>query len=197
MEEATRRIMLAKELLLELKATVSHIKNISTDISDSTGGVLGKVYEDHLDKIQGKVNQFNDHIDRIKTIHQEITKVVNEWYDFIQNDKELGRITFPLKLHNKRKTIQKTIRCYKNEISSMMIRNRLIREEMIRLESDLEFEATQRLKKDVRYDDYMTHLKRKSEILEVLQYLLQNLEGCSIKEIDVDHLDDCLQKMPS
>lgn len=195
-EPESGRIELARAMIAELNTTVAHIRRISDNIGDESEHVLTRVYEDHTGKIGEKVDAFNSNVERIKAIHQELTKAVNAWYDFTRDERELHRLGFPIRLAARRRTIQRTIATLKEEISSLLIKNRLIREDIQKLERDLEFEATQRLKKDVRYEDYTAHLLRKAEILEELRYLLPSLPGQPLKAIDTARLEEALTHLP-
>jgi len=195
-EPESSRVELARAMITELHNTVSHIRRISENIGDESELVLAKVYEDHAGRIREKVDAFNSNVARIKAIHQELTKAVNAWYDFTRDDKKIHRLDFPIRLSARRRTISRTIMSLKEEISSLLIKNRLIREDIQKLERDLEFEATQRLKKDVRYEDYTAHLLHKTEILEELRYLLPSLPGQPVKAIDTARLEDALASVP-
>jgi hypothetical protein len=190
-----RRSTLASELLMQLRDVRNHINKITEDLGDSSKTFLGKVYEDHSAKIQEKVNLFNQNVEAVKNINLEITSTVNEWYKFVKDERELSRFLFPIRFHIKRKTVMSKTRELKQEITSLGIKNRIIREDIQHLESTLEFEATQRLKKDVQYADYLSHLKTKSVLIEDLKYLLPTLTGMPVKDLHLDRLDEAIKAL--
>lgn len=191
-DSCEKRQLLALELIYKLNDIISHIKNIMDDLGDSSNEFLCSVYQHNTDKINEKVELFNKNVERVKEINLEITKVKNQWYAFIKNEKELQSLLFPFKLALVKKSILSKTKELKAEITSIGIKNRLIREDIIRLESDMELEATRSLKKDIRYEDYLSHLKAKSLIVSELKYLLPTLSNVNIRELDVDKLDNTI-----
>lgn len=194
-DTAERRRLLARELLIQLKNIKDHLQALSDDLGDSSGSFLSKVYEDHYEKIREKINVFNKNVERVKELNLEITATFNDWYLFTKNDKELKSPLFPIRLFLKRKKMQAKTRELKQEITSIGIKNRLVRDDIQRLESTLEYEATVRLKKDVRYEDYVSHLKTKSQLIEELQYLLPTLPGFPVTEIHMGRLEEAIQNL--
>ena len=187
-----RRRILSRDLLIQLREVKNHINKITADLGDHSNTFLKKVYEDHSEKIKEKVALFNHNVEAVKQINQQITASVNAWYQFVKDERELSGILYPIRFHMKRKAIISRTRELKQEITAIGIKNRIIREDIQHLESTMEFEATQRLKKDVQYDDYLSHLKTKSALIEELMYLLPTLEGMPIKEIHMDNLDEAI-----
>lgn len=194
-ESVERRKTLAVDLLTQLKDARDHLNDIMTNINDSSGEFLGKVYEDNYDKIREKVNLFNQNVERVKALNLETTASFNEWYLFIKDDKQLSSLLFPLRIRLKRKQMKARTREIKQEITSIGIKNRLIREDIMRLESDLEYEATVRLKKDVRYNDYLSHIKIKSMLVEEIKYLLPTISEIDISEIHMDRLEETIEAL--
>ncbi len=188
-----RRKTLAKEYLMQLKDVRDHLQALSDDLGDSSGTFLSKVYEDHYGKIREKIDVFNKNVEKVKEINLMITATFNDWYLFTKNDKELKSLFFPIRLYFKRKQMQARTKELKQEITSIGIKNRLVREDIQHLESTLEYEATVRLKKDVRYEDYASHLKTKSQLIEELKYLLPTLPDFPIREIQMDRLEEAIQ----
>lgn len=187
-----RRKILARDLLIQLRDVRNHINKITDNLGDNSNAFLAKVYEDHSEKIKEKVNLFNLNVEAVKNINQKITATANEWYQFVKDERELSSILFPVRFYMKRKTVMSKTRELKQEITSNGIKNRILREDIQHLESTLEFEATQRLKKDVQYADYLSHLKTKSALIDELQYLLPTLGVIPIKEIHMDRLDEAI-----
>lgn len=192
-----KRKALALKLITQLKNVRDHLKKISTDLDDSSTLFLSKVYEDHNEKIQEKVDLFNKNVERVKNLNHEITAVVNDWYAFIKSEKELRSLFFPIRLYFKRKQMQSKSKELKQEITSISIKNRLIREDIQRLESNLEHEATLRLKKNVQYEDYLSHLKTKTQLIDEIKYLIPTLSGVPIREIHIDQLEEVLASLCS
>ncbi len=190
-----RRKTLAREYLVQLKNVRDHLQTLSDDLGDSSGTFLSKVYEDHYGKIRDKIDVFNKNVEKVKELNLMITATFNDWYLFTKNDKELKSLFFPIRLHFKRKQMQAKTKELKQEITSLGIKNRLVREDIQRLESTLEYEATVRLKKDVRYEDYASHLKTKSQLIEELKYLLPTLPDFPIREIQIDRLEEAIQSL--
>jgi hypothetical protein len=187
-----RRRVLALDLLTQLKSIRDHLNEIMSDLNDSSGDFLKRVYVDNNDKIEEKVSQFNENVERVKSLNLDMTSTFNDWYLFIKDEKELSSPLFPLRLRHKRKQMKSKAKDIKQEITGIGIKNRLIREDIMRLESNLEYEATVRLKKDVRYEDYLSHIKIKSQLLEEIKYLLPTISGIDISEIRMDRLEDVI-----
>ncbi|MCX7774021.1 MAG: hypothetical protein N2376_13005 [Clostridia bacterium] len=191
-EGLERRFTLAAELIAGLIEIRNHILKLTDDLGEESNGFLRKVYEDYSDKIKEKVALFNQNVEKVKGLNHDITNEVNGWYAFIKDEKALGSFLFPLRLYAKKKQVRGRIRELKQEISSIAIKTRLIREDIQRLQGDLEYEAAQRLKKDVRYEDYLSHLKLKSRLVEELNYLLPTLAGIPGKIIFLENLEETL-----
>lgn len=187
-----RRRALALELLLKLKEIRNHVEKLMNHLGDSSGDLLSTVYQDHKEKVQEKVDLFNGNIEKVRELNLKKTALYNEWFIFIKDAEELKNPLFPFHLLSKRKKIKKELWELKEEISAIGIRNRLIREDILRLEGDMEYEATLRLKKDVRYEDYLSHLKMNGNLLDEVRYLIPTLPGVSITEIDMDRLDETI-----
>lgn len=196
-EHVKKRIALVRKLLLDLHNTVGHIGRITENMGDASEDMLKKVYEEHQEKIGDKVHAFNSNVSRVRDIHQEITRLFNSWHDFTRDAHELSRLSFPFKVRQKQHLYQKALKDLQEEITGILIRNRLLKEDIARLESDLAFEAAQRLKKDVRYEDYLTHLKRKSELIGELRYLLPTLPEVPVRVLDIHNLQDALDHLPA
>lgn len=190
-----RRRALAVELLSQLKNVGDHLRRITDDLGDSSQEYLNKVYEDHSGKIKEKVDQFNQNVEKVKNLNVGITSSINEWYQFTKNEKELSSLFFPLRLYFMRKRIKSKIKEHKAEITNIGIKNRLIVEDIQRLESNLEYEASARLKKDVRYQDYVAHLETKARLIEEIRYLIPTIPGLSIKEIQLDRLNEAIEQI--
>lgn len=190
-----RRRLLARDLLKQLRDVCDHINKITEDLGDSSKSFLSRVYDDHSEKIQEKVNLFNKNVESVRNINIEITNTINEWYKFAKDEREMARWLFPVRFFLKRKQVISRVKELKQEITGVGIKNRIIREDIQHLESTLEYEAAQRLKKDVRYKDYLSHLKTKSMLLEELKYLLPTLHETPLKELHTDKLDEAIETL--
>lgn len=194
-ETIERRKILAVDLLTRLKSVRDHLEEIMADLGDSSVDFLNKVYADNYDKIEEKVDLFNKNVEQVKELNIQMTAAMNDWYRFIKDDNELSSPLFPLRLRLKRKQLERKVKEIKQEITGIGIKNRLIGEDIKRMESTLEYEATLRLKKDVRYEDYLTHLKLKSQLIEEISYLLPTIPGICIDKIHLDHLDEAISAL--
>ncbi len=188
-----RRKALALELLVRLKEIRDQIQSIMASLGDSADQFLSTCYEDHVDKIKEKVSLYNRNIERIEALNLSHTALITDWFLFIKNEKVLSSPLFPFHLFFKKRKIKAEIRGIKEEISNLVIKNRLIREDIQRLESGLEVEADLKLKKDGRYEDYLAHLTLKSQLIREIEYLFPTLSGVDMAQIHMDGLEEAIE----
>jgi len=188
-ENMRKRIELAIGMMKELREKRDDISRFAEAIGASSGDALKKVYELNQDRIRGKVELFNRNIDDANSAYSRITETMNAWYSFSADDKQWGGLLFPFRLMKRRKDAKKNIRHCKDDINAISISNRLLREDILRLESTLECEASKSLREDVRYDEYNCILARKALLIDALQYLLPTIPGMPLRKISIDHIE--------
>lgn len=172
-----RRINLLKELLHELKKTEKQLEGSIVEIGNLSEIYYQKALTEFYDEIQLEIDKYRDNIKRISEINNKTTENVNSWYGFAKNKDEMSGITFPIRYFLLKRKLRKSLRMMKNEVSSITIDNRFIKEKLALLEQQLEIKAIQKIKEDDSYMNYGILIQKKDLLISQLNYLIPTIPG--------------------
>lgn len=171
----TKRKQLASALLNELKSINSNLENIASEMERNSGAFYEDAFKEKRSELEAVMESYHQNVVRVREINNEITASINSWYGFIKDENENGKINFPLLFFFKKRTLYKKIKNLNDEISSITINNRFIKEQLTALEHQLEIKAVSLARSDGNYKEYENLLLKHKTISEELKYLLPTL----------------------
>ncbi|NJD04790.1 MAG: hypothetical protein FIA99_19810 [Ruminiclostridium sp.] len=190
-----RRLILLKELLLEMKDSDSQMECLIIEIEKLSGVYYQYAYSECREEIQAEIDKYTNNNSRINNINHEITSKINFWFDFVKNTNEVSKLTFPFMFFLKKRKLRKLLKKSNDEISSITIDNRFIKEKLTLLEHQLEIKAIQKIKEDKAYLDYDRLLKKKDLLASELVYLLPTISGLCPAVIDSPGINELFKRL--
>lgn len=192
------RITFVVELLMDLKNTCNQLVQASSGIEKCSDSFYEKLFHENRGKIQSELDKYSGNTAKAKQYKLEMTEKINSWYEFIKNEKEIKKITFPVKFYLKKRELQRFIKRMNEAISSMAIQNRFIKEKLTAWEHELELKSIQQIKQGEDYSIYEQLIRKKEHLISDLKYLLPTISGICPIEFglsDIDGLVEALLKM--
>ena len=175
-ESITKRKNLISDIEEELKKVNELIDGKSSLLAFIPDDFMQKIHYENRDEIDKRVNTYNDSIKRVQVLNNELTKSINDWFSFTKDEKELKKIFFPIRFMVRKKKIKKRYAEIKDEISSIVISHRFMKDEIVSLEKLLEEKAIVKLKQGKEFEEYSQLLELKNRLLDELMYLLPTVQ---------------------
>lgn len=182
-------------LLHELNDVYKQLKGLSSGIENNSDTFYEKIFDSSKVEIQGDIDSFKANLERMKEINMNITAKLNEWYDFIKDSTEIKKVTFPLKMHFMKKNIKSTITKMNEEIASLSIENRFIREKIINWEQELSVRALHQIREGEEFHTYEALVRKKDSIILELKHLLPTIPDLTPFEFSLDNIDKMIDKL--
>lgn len=176
-EIISRRKELALTLLTALKNFNGQIDTAASEVEKNSGVFYEQAFKEQQDELLSVLDNYHKNVDKIRAIYDEITESINSWYEFIKDEKQTGKITFPITFLFKRHSLKKKITNLNEEISHITINNRFIKENLKLLEHKLNIKAVCLAKAGGNYLEYETTLLNQKSIIAELKYLLPTIPG--------------------
>lgn len=189
------RVRLLRHLLSELKETDMQITQSTSEIKTLSYDFYNEALHESSEEIKSVIDEYYGNNDRIKAINCEITNKVNQWYEFTKSKTELVKLTYPLSYLLKKRKLKKFICKMNEEISSITIDNRFIKEKLTLLEHQLEIAALSKIKSDETYRNYDMLTEKKEELVTELKYLIPTIPGLCPVCIDISKIDELLARL--
>jgi len=193
--KVSRRKELAVILLSELKDLYEQLAAVASDAGKNSAVYFEQAFKDEQEKLLSVMDNYQRNIDRIRAIYNEITESVNSWYEFIKDEKQTGKITFPIAFFYKKRSLNKKIIKLNEEISSITINNRFIKENLTMLEHQLKVKAVSLAKAGDNYLEYERILLNQKLITAELNYLLPTIPGVCPADISSAGIDKLLTEL--
>lgn len=190
-----RRSEFVLSLLNELNDVHKHLKCLSSGIEGNSDAFYEKIFNSSKFEVESDIETFKANLERMKEINMNITTKLNEWYDFIKNSAEIKKVTFPFKMHFKKKNLKNTITKLNEEISNLSIENRFVREKIINWEQELSVRALQQIREGEEFYTYEELVRKKDGIILELKYLLPTIPGLIPIEFDLNNIDKIIDKL--
>jgi len=190
-----RRLSLLRELLLETKESDKQLEYSIIEIEKLSEEYYQKAFTECHEEIQEEIRKYIKNSSRINNINCEITTKVNLWYDFMKDSEEMSKLTFPVLYFFRKRKLHKSLKSLNDEISSITIDNRFIKEKLTLMEHQLEIKAIQKIKEDKNYSDYERLLQKKELLSAELTYLLATIPGMCPASIDNCGLNELYEKL--
>lgn len=193
--KVSQRKEMAVKLLSELKSLYEQLSVVASDAEKNSEVFFEQAFKDEQDKLLSVMDNYKSNVDRIRSIHNEITESVNSWYEFIKDEKQIGKITFPIKFFLTKRSLNKKINNLNEEISSITINNRFLKENLTMLEHQLKVKAVSLAKAGDNYLEYERILLSQKSIITELNYLLPTIPGTCPADITSSGIDKLLEEL--
>ncbi len=190
-----KRTIFIIALLNNLKDVYAELKELSSKIESSSDNFFEKLFKSSTVEIQGDIDSYKHNIEKMKSLNVEITSKVNEWYDFIKDISQVKKVTFPIKLHFKKKSFKKLISNMNQDLLDISVENRFIREKIINWEQELSVRALQEIKKSEEFSKYEALNREKDRLISELKYLLVTIPDIEPVEFELDSIDKMIAKL--
>lgn len=172
-----KRIKLLLELLSELKTTYLVLEEATTGIENASGSFYDETMHENRNEIHDEVEKHRKNMEKINAINNESTAGINSWYEFAKNRKEMEKLAFPIKFYLKKRSLYKSMKKANEELLSISIENRFIKEKLTILQRQLETAAIRQIKQGKGYYDYEKALLKKDSLVSELKYLIPTIPG--------------------
>lgn len=172
-----RRKELVIELLSQLQKVYAEIEMTSTEVQKNSGAFYEEAFCEMKEEFDSIMSQYHKNIDRIRDINHEITSSINSWYEFFKDEKMTGKLTFPIHYFFKKRSLTKKIAHLNEEISSLTINNRFIKENLTALEGQLEIKAVSLAKSGGNFLEFEKIIEKQKSVEAELKYLLPTISG--------------------
>lgn len=197
MENTTcpKRIELAVTLLTELKSIYSQLKNTSSEVEKTSGDFYEEAFKEKQEELHSVMGSYHKNVERVREVNNEITSSINSWYEFIKDEDKTGKLTFPLIYFFRKRSLSRKISTLNNEISTITINNRFIKENLTTLKHQLEMKAISLAKSGGNYLEYEKILLKQKSITADLKYLLPTIPGVCPADISSSGIEKQLAKV--
>jgi hypothetical protein len=183
--DSRRRKDLALVFLENLDNVFIQLENLSSTVEDNSQISLQNLQKEQKDKLRNKVEAYNGNIQKAKDLADSITELMNKW-NILKNDEDLQRNPFyPIKLLASKKSISKNLNEIKDQINALSIKNRLLHDDIDRMENSLKNDMLQQMKHGSEYKAYEEAIEKKNVLIQELTYLLPTIPGFSHSTLDV------------
>ncbi len=190
-----RRKELAVILLSALKDLYEQLAVAAADAEKTSGAFFEQAFKEEQDKLLSVMDSYHRNVDKIRAIYNEITESINSWYEFIKDEKQTGKLTFPIVFFHKKRSLNKKIIMLNEEISGITINNRFIKENLTILEHQLKLKAVSLAKAGDNYLEYERVLLSQKSIAAELEYLLPTIPGICPTDISSAGIDNLLAEL--
>ena len=184
-----RRIGFLKAVLIDLENVYKELNMVSQNISEISATYLEQYNLNNRENRDGEINKLKTNIEKIKEHSNHVTEEINRWYQFTNDPQEIIKVTFPLKFYFKRIKLRKEIAAANKLISRISIENRLIKENLKKMERMIESDTLQQIKNSGMYKEYEALLQKKEARLSDLCYLLPTIPSFPNK-LDLNNISN-------
>lgn len=191
----TARIELLIEMLYQYKKLVSEMKSISAGIEKNSQECYKAYFTKNMSNIRDSIAKYGANVDRAKIINDEITAAVGNWYDYIKNPDEVSKFTYPLRYHRHANALKKKIKALQEELSSILIENRFISEQVTIWQQSLETEVVMDTRKSEAYLEYNKISADLEALVSEMKYLIPTIPGLCPSFISIDEIDTLIEKL--
>ncbi|MGI6224979.1 MAG: hypothetical protein ACOYJ1_01860 [Peptococcales bacterium] len=175
-------------ILLSLKETYNDLFNFTTKIEKISSTLFEQFYSENQELIDKEINELKQNIEKIKQYNSQITDNINKWYQFVNDSQEQVRLFYPVKFYAKRLRLLSNIKSLNKEIYRTTVENRLSKENLKKIERQIESKILNEIKSAGIYKDYEELLRKKEQLLQDLEYLLPTV-SLEIQELDLNNIE--------
>lgn len=188
------RSSLVVSMLKTLKEVYLELNDLSSCIENNSEDFYERLFNSSKLEIQGDIEAYKANIEKMKQLNLNVTENLNQWYDFIKDSNEIKKVTFPIKLHLRKKRLKSTIAKMNQEISGLSIENRFIREKIVNWEQELSVKALQQIKIGDEFSRYEGLIKKKDHLVSELYYLISTIPGIDSLEFELENIDSTIDE---
>jgi hypothetical protein len=182
--EIGQRVELAIRLLHALEEANRDMEGLSggTDAVGETA--LSDSKRESDDRIRVKRELLHQRIGELKTCLADITRITNEWHEFTHNPDMQRQWSYPARLYRLGRETNIRLKKEQDRISSLILQNRLLEEEIRRFGDTAQRDALSLLKGTSGHGDRMAVLERKQAIVDDLCLLLPTIPSVALCKLD-------------
>ena len=169
--------------------------NTSSEVEKTSGDFYEEAFKEKQEELHSVMESYHKNVERVREVNNEITSSINSWYEFIKDEDNTGKLTFPLIYFFRKRTLFRKIITLNNEISTITINNRFIKENLTTLKHQLEMKAISMAKSGGSYLEYEKILLKQKSIAADLKYLLPTIPGLCPADISSSGIDKQLAKV--
>ena len=190
-----KRKDLVTTLLYELKNVYDQLGSAVVDVEKTSNDFYEEAFKEKKEELMSVMESYHKNLDKVRKISNEITSSINSWYVFIKDENETAKITFPIVYFFKKQSLSKRIIKLNEEISSITINNRFIKENLTMLEHQLEIQAVSLAKSGGNYLEFEKILLKEKAITNELKYLLPTIPDLCPADISSKGIDSMIKKV--
>lgn len=178
----SKRIDLLKQLLKRYIDIENDINAAESQLEETSGRIHAEYIAASQDEKNRATNKFSNNIEEANIINTLITAEINDWYQFIKDEKSMSSLTFPLKFYFKRKKLFNDIKKANEKIQNLSINNRFIKENLNFVGQELGNNSSSKLKNLNSYSEYEKLQRKRDNLITELKYLIPTIPGlCPIE----------------
>ena len=163
--DSRRRKELALVFLENLDNVFIQMEKLTSMIEGNSLISLQNLQKEQKDKLQSKVEAYNGNIQKAKELADSITELMNKW-NILKNDEDLQKNPFyPMKLLASKKSISMNMTEIKEQINALSIKNRLLHDDIDRMENSLKNDMMKQMKHASEYTAYEEAIERKNILI--------------------------------
>mgnify|MGYP006288142561 CR=1 FL=1 len=193
----SKRSAFAVEILHKLKQVCSELDRFNSEMDDYSKNSYEKIFAQKKYDIQKKIDCFWNNVKRVEELNNKITSLINEWFEFSKNKKNMASPFYPIRFRINKNNIKRNIKKTNEEILDISVENRFIKENLNDWEHDLKKDSVGDIKSGKFFKKYESLISEKNNLLNELMSFLPTIEGLSPIEIDLSNIDEAINKINS
>lgn len=182
--EIVQRIDLALLLLHQLDAANHILAGLTLEADAACGTTLSDAKREAGDKARIKRELLSQRIGELKECLSEITRIISGWHHFTSEPEAQRHWSFPFRLNRLGRETNMKLKKEQDRISSLVLQNRLLEEEIRRLGDTVQRDALSRLKGTSGHADWEMAVERKQRIVDDLRLLLPTIPAVATCKLD-------------
>ena len=180
-----QRIDLALLLLHQLDAVNHTLAGLTLETDAAGGAALSDAKREAGDKARANKDLLSQRIGELKTCLSDITRITNEWHHFTCDPEAQRHWSYPFRLLRQGRETNMKLKKEQDRISSLVLQNRLLEEEIRRLGDTVQRDALSRRNGTSAHADWVTAMERKQRIVDDLRLLLPAIPAAATCILDV------------
>ncbi len=185
--EISQRAELALTLLRQLDESNHDLAGLSLEADAACETALTAAKRETDDRVRVKRDLLHQRIGELKTCLSNITGITNEWNRFTHDPEAQRHWSYPFRLSKLGRETNLKLKNEQDRITSLILQNRLLEEEIRRLGDTVQRDALSVLKGASGHAALMAALERKQKIVDDLRLLLPTIPKTAICTLDSAH----------
>lgn len=185
--EISRRAELALVLLRQLDEANRDLAGLSLEVDAACETALSDAKRENDDRIRVKKELLHQRIGELKMCLSNITGITNEWNRFTHDPEAQRHWSYPFRLSKLGRETNLKLKNEQDRITSLVLQNRLLEEEIRRLGDTNQRDALSMIKGASSHAVLMAVLERKQKIVDDLRLLLPTIPKTANCTLDSAH----------